>query len=64
MLEMDYPGYFRLHDTHQLAALLQRAETDGSFLAALRESTRRVETRFRPAEEIASWNRVLARLFT
>jgi putative glycosyltransferase (TIGR04348 family) len=60
MLGMDYPGYFRVHETEQLAAMLQRAETDGSFLAALRKSTRSVESRFRPDEEVASWIRVLA----
>jgi putative glycosyltransferase (TIGR04348 family) len=62
MLGMDYPGYFRVHETEQLAALLRRAEIDASFLAVLRKSTRSVETRFRPDEEVASWNRVLARL--
>jgi putative glycosyltransferase (TIGR04348 family) len=64
MLGADYPGYFRVHDTQQLADLLHRAETDSSFLAGLRESIRRVETRFRPDEEIASWNRVMAQLPT
>jgi len=59
MLGEDYPGYFRLRETEQLAALLERAETDGSFFAALRDGTRRVETRFRPDEEVASWHRVL-----
>jgi putative glycosyltransferase (TIGR04348 family) len=59
MLGEDYPGYFRLHETEQLAALLRRAETDSSFFAALRDGIRRVETRFRPDEEIASWHRVL-----
>lgn len=62
MLGMDYPGYFGVHETEQLAALLQRAETDGPFLAALRKAICTLESRFRPDEEVASWNKVLARL--
>jgi putative glycosyltransferase (TIGR04348 family) len=62
MLGTDYPGYFRLHDTAQLAGLLNRAETDAGFLAELRGFIDRLQHRFAPEQEVAACTRLLAAL--
>jgi putative glycosyltransferase (TIGR04348 family) len=62
MLGSDYTGYFRLKDTEQLADLLFRAETDPAFLTNLREFIEKLQPRFTPAHELASWARLLMHL--
>jgi putative glycosyltransferase (TIGR04348 family) len=59
LLGADYPGYFPVADTNALAALLDRAETDGEFYRALKTSCRRLRPLVRPARERASWQRLL-----
>ena len=59
MLGRNYPGYFRLRDTGQLAHMLTLAEMDPAFLAHLREFIRAVQPRFSPEQERASWKRML-----
>jgi putative glycosyltransferase (TIGR04348 family) len=59
MLEREYPGYFRVADTPQLAEMLYRAETDPEFLHRLRESIHNLKDRFSPKRETASWRQLL-----
>lgn len=62
MLEPDYPGYFRLRDTEQLAELLNRAEMDANFHAILQGFVLKLQPRFSPEGERASWNHLLQSL--
>lgn len=62
MLGSEYPGYFQLRDTEQLADLLFRAETDPAFLTNLRQFVKRLQPRFTPAHELAAWARLLQEL--
>jgi putative glycosyltransferase (TIGR04348 family) len=62
MLGRGYAGYFRLENTDQLADLLDRAERDPDFLAGLQEFIRKLQPRFAPEEELASWDRLLREL--
>ena len=58
----DYPGYFSVGNTAQLARLLHRAETDSAFLAQLRSHCVRLCPLFRPEREMAAWKRLLNEL--
>jgi putative glycosyltransferase (TIGR04348 family) len=62
MLGDDYPGLFPPGDTATLAALLDRAERDPRFYAALADACTRRRPRFDPAAELDSWRTVLAEL--
>lgn len=62
MLGEDYPGYFPVGDERQLAALLDRAETDAGFLAALRRHGRARRERMRPEREAATLQDLVASL--
>jgi putative glycosyltransferase (TIGR04348 family) len=62
MLGSDYPGYFRLRDTTHLAELLKRAELDADFLPTLQEFIGKIQHRFAPAQELASWKSLLDRI--
>ena len=59
MLGADYAGYFRLGDTEQLAHMLERAENDPDFLGGIQEFVRKLQPRFAPEQELASWDRLL-----
>jgi putative glycosyltransferase (TIGR04348 family) len=59
LLGPDYPGYYPVGDSSALAALLERAETDGGFYRALKAWCRRLQPLVRPARERASWQRLL-----
>jgi len=59
MLGRDYPGYFRVGDTAQLADLMSRAEVDPNFYAKLLASIERLQDRFTPERERESWARLL-----
>ena len=62
MLGPDYPGYFRVQDTHHLAGLLHRVEADRRFAETLRHHILSYQSRFTPETERASWSRLLATL--
>jgi putative glycosyltransferase (TIGR04348 family) len=62
LLGEDYPGYFPVGDTRELANLLLRAETDSSFLADLSQRCRQLADRFHPSEEKRRWQKLLAEL--
>jgi len=59
MLGADYAGYFRLGDTEQLANMLERAENDHDFLGGIQEFVRKLQPRFAPEQELASWDHLL-----
>ena len=59
----DYPGYFEVGDTAQLARLMVRCETDPVFLADLTKRCRSLAQYFDPALEQASWRKLLEELF-
>jgi putative glycosyltransferase (TIGR04348 family) len=59
MLSADYPGYFRVGDTDQLATLLNRAEMDSSFLAGLQSQISKFQLRFAPETELKSWKALI-----
>ncbi len=62
LLGTGYPGYFSVRDTHGLAHLLRRAETDWRFYARLRDHGARLAPRFHPARERAAWKKLLGGL--
>lgn len=59
LLGEDYPGYFTVGDTHQLATLLQRSETDADFYNRLKSWCERLKPRFEPADERRRWDKLL-----
>jgi putative glycosyltransferase (TIGR04348 family) len=59
LLGPDYPGYFPVGDTHALAELLQRAETDEAFYRRLARACARCRRLINPARERRSWERLL-----
>lgn len=62
MLGPDYPGYFPVGDAPALARLLERAESDGAFLASLSTGVERVRALYSPEQERAGWAALLAEL--
>lgn len=60
MLGEDYPGYIDVDDAEGLGALLQRAETEPGFLAALGEACAARRGAFLPEAERAAWADFLA----
>lgn len=54
-----YPGYFPARDTRALADLLQRAEQEPAFLAALQRQVAELAGRFLPEKEQASLEQAL-----
>ena len=62
LLGRDYPGFFEPGDTLELARLLQRVETDRSFLKQLRQFCRQLRPRFSPELEAATWRDLIAEL--
>ena len=59
LLGEDYPGFFEVGDTAELARLLHRAEADASFLQSLQIHCRRRMHLFDPAREEATWRALL-----
>ncbi|PYT05563.1 MAG: TIGR04348 family glycosyltransferase [Acidobacteria bacterium] len=51
----DYPGYFQVGDTRELARLMLRCETDPQFLADLTSRCRRLAVLFDPSREQSAW---------
>ena len=62
ILGAKYPGLYRVGDTAQLAALLSRAETDGTFYTRLRKWCARLAQRMTPDAERESWRRLVYEL--
>ena len=60
VLGSDYPGLFAVGDTHGLAALLERAETDGEFRGTLTSWCRRLAPLVDPARERKAWRDLLS----
>ena len=59
LLGEDYPGYYPVEDTRALCALLQRAETEQSFLRRLHEHGNERKQLFTPEREIELWKMLL-----
>jgi glycosyltransferase involved in cell wall biosynthesis len=59
LLGESYPGLYPAGDTEALAKLMNRAETDESFLNELREITKELAPKFAPALEVAAWEKLL-----
>jgi putative glycosyltransferase (TIGR04348 family) len=55
----DYPGLFAVGDTHGLAALFERAETDAEFRGTLASWCRRLAPLVEPAREKKAWRDLL-----
>jgi putative glycosyltransferase (TIGR04348 family) len=62
LLGDSYPGYFPPGDTHALASLLWRAESDPAFYDRLQRLVLRRQPMFAPQREAANWKHVLAEL--
>jgi putative glycosyltransferase (TIGR04348 family) len=62
ILGEDYPGYFEVGDTRQLARLMIRAETELPFYKQLLQWCERLAPKFLPAREKAAWNNLLSEL--
>jgi putative glycosyltransferase (TIGR04348 family) len=55
ILGNDYPGYFEVGNTTQLARLLTRAETSPGYLAKLKASTKGLAVLLDPSREEQAW---------
>jgi putative glycosyltransferase (TIGR04348 family) len=62
LLGEGYPGYFPAGDTHALARLLRKAETDADFYETLRDWCVRLRPLVEPARERQSWADLLREL--
>lgn len=60
LLGEDYAGYYPVGDTRALANLLRSAESDGPFLAHLREQVGKLANRFTPEKEQESLEQALS----
>jgi putative glycosyltransferase (TIGR04348 family) len=59
LLGEDYPGYVEVGDAEELAVLLERAATDGRFLADLTRHGRARRELVAPRREQQAWSRLL-----
>lgn len=62
ILGIDYPGYFDVGDTRQLARLLSRAETSPGYLAELRSWGKTLSRLVDPAREERAWSDLIGEL--
>ncbi|MGH9966527.1 MAG: selenoneine biosynthesis selenosugar synthase SenB [Pyrinomonadaceae bacterium] len=62
ILGSDYPGYFDLGDTAQLARLLSRAETSPRYLAELKARGKSLARFTDPAREEQAWSDLISEL--
>lgn len=62
ILGADYPGYFNVGDTTQLARLLTRAETSPEYLAELRAWSKSLALLTDPAREKQAWSDLISEL--
>jgi putative glycosyltransferase (TIGR04348 family) len=63
ILGEDYPGYFDVGDTKELAQLLIRAETFPEYLSELRARVKSLAFLFTPAREQKAWSNLNKELF-
>jgi glycosyltransferase involved in cell wall biosynthesis len=63
ILGEDYPGYFRVGDTKQLAQLLTRAETCPEYLADLAARANNLAPLFSATREEHAWADLISELF-
>jgi putative glycosyltransferase (TIGR04348 family) len=63
ILGEDFPGYFGVGDTEQLAQLLTRAETSPEYLAELRTRGVNLAPLFNPAREKQAWVDLISEVF-
>ena len=59
----DYPGYFQVGNSRELARLLLRCETDPHFLADLTSRCHSLDSLFDPSREQAAWGGLLNEMF-
>ncbi len=62
LLGEDYPGYFDVGDTLELAALLNRFESNAAFRERLTSCCRDLSRIVEPERELAAWRRLLTEL--
>ena len=62
ILGPDYPGYFAVGDTRQLAQLLTRAETSVAYVAKLKACIGRLAFLTEPASEERAWSDLIGEL--
>ena len=62
LLGSDYPGFFSVGATKDLAALMDRCERDQAFLLELRRRTLERAPLFDPAREATTWSSLLGEL--
>jgi putative glycosyltransferase (TIGR04348 family) len=63
ILGADYPGYFDVGNTKQLARLLTRVETSTEYLAELRDWGEKLVSLFDPRREEQAWVELISELF-
>ncbi len=63
ILGADFPGYFHVGDSTQLARLLTRAETSPEYLAELRAWSKSLAFLADPAREEQAWSDLIGELF-
>jgi hypothetical protein len=63
ILGADYPGYFEVGSTIELAQLLSHVETSPAYLAELRDRVKRLSVLFTPAREQKAWSNLNKELF-
>jgi len=59
LLGADYPGYYPVKDTDALREMLEKAETDKTFLRQLIKHGKEGKKRFTPGRERAAWKTLL-----
>jgi putative glycosyltransferase (TIGR04348 family) len=62
ILGEDYPGYFAVGNTQELARLMARAETELTFRKQLLRWCQKLAPEFMPAREQAAWEELLSEL--
>jgi putative glycosyltransferase (TIGR04348 family) len=63
ILGLDYPGYFHVGATRELAQLLRRVESSSDFLAELRDRVKGLAFLFDPVREQQAWSNLNKELF-
>jgi hypothetical protein len=58
-LGKNFPGYFPVGNTHRLAALLRRSETDKKFYRRLKRYCGALSHLVRPKRELDTWRNLL-----
>ena len=62
MLGPDFPGYFEVGDTRQLARLLTRAETSAAYRSELNAWSQSLAWLVNPAREEQAWSDLISEL--